>query len=274
MLYLMPIWDWQNAIPSAQQFWKLAHAVARDHNGDDWLAPHMTLHSRTGDVGGLAEKFLALVHDLGAAGWREVLKSLSDWEQWSFDEDCTPKRKPTVQDHYVLHKASIRLPQTLRNWLSENQDPMTLPPRKQDVAAFTRDALAEDNPGVGEKVPVTAPFHISLYSFRAQKSDSMSSSPRFGTMDSLGSHGSADTESAFSTMSLSSTARRRQSTSYKHVVPQENCLAKDLAAADWMLVLVGPGLTEDEPLVPFVLTAVRLQDLASGELPKKLAVPE
>jgi hypothetical protein len=265
MLYLMPIWDWQTVVPEAQEFWKLAHAVARDHSEDDWIAPHMTLHSRSNSVTGLADKFCGLADGLGSHGWQEVREVLADADAWCFDEDSASPIKPSNHDHHVLHKAKIDLPARFRDWLKDNQD-QYLPPRKQDKG---KRKVVD-----GEKVPVTAPFHVSLYSFRAQRQDtaemlpSPEQSPRI-VNQRQGKSLPLDVQLAPTSDQLSSSpvfepTKIQRKLSYQHAVPAEQSLACDLARADWMLVFVSPGSTGKEASAPLVLRAARLTDLARG----------
>jgi len=238
MFNFMPIWRWQapGGAPSAAEFWKLAHAVSRDQNQDDWIAPHMTLHSRSSDFSGLSTKFLALLSNLESTAWSEILSTLQGEKNWILDEDSLMK-KPSMPDHYVLHKAKIELPASFRAWLEKNQDPRTLQPRKQDRQAAKRNATPAAMP-----VPIVENFHISLYSFRAAHSDQSS---------------------------VASSKGDRQLThqnSYSHNVADEDALRKDLATADWTLVLLSPGWTGTPSKVPRVFAAVKLADLASGSL--------
>lgn len=242
MFNFMPIWRWQvpKGAPTAEVFWKLAHAVSRDQNRDDWVAPHMTLHSRSCDFPGLAKKFLALLSDLKTDDWREILFMLRDEHNWILDEDHLMK-KPSSPDHYVLHKAKIELPANFRAWLETNQDPKTLQPRKQDREAARRNAASAALP-----VPVLENFHVSLYSFRAAHS--------------LDSPVTSQPCSAPSPKSVGRVG------SYSHDVANEDALLKDLATADWTLVLLSPGWTGTPSRVPRVFAAVKLADLASGRL--------
>jgi len=239
MFNFMPIWRWQvpEGAPSAEEFWKLAHAVSRDQNRDDWVAPHMTLHSRSCDFSGLATKFVSLLSDLDSNAWSEILSTLRDEESWVLDEDSLMK-KPSMPDHYVLHKAKIELPARFRAWLEKNQDPRMLQPRKQDREAARRNAAP-----VGMPVPVVENFHISLYSFRAARSD--------------------PDESSLTSSGRTSPPLTHKN-SYPHPVAEEDELRRDLAMADWTLVLLSPGWTGAPSRVPRVFAAVKLADLASG----------
>lgn len=232
MVNLMPIWHWQErgGAPSAEEFWRLAHAVSRDQNQDDWLAPHITLHSRSNDFDGLAEKFVKLLTELPQEVWREFLDTVRDQHGWVFDADQGSK-PPSTADHYVLHKAKITPPRSFCDWLEQNQDSNVLPVRKQD-----RGKPPEDG-----RYAVTAPFHISLYSFRAARPNAM-----------LLEH----------TPSFCEHSPRIAS----HRPPAENDVRRDLASADWMLVLVSPGSAGTPALSPEVYAAVRLSDLAIGSL--------
>merc|ERR1712048_500630 len=140
---LMPIWNWHthNGAPRAEEFWKLAHAVSRDQDWNDWMAPHVTLHSRSKDLNGLAAKFVKLVTEFGSDNWKELLLTLREEKAWDLDHD-RKMQAPSRADHYVLHKAKIELPQGFRSWLDRNQDEETLCPRKQD-----RDGKTEDKNG-------------------------------------------------------------------------------------------------------------------------------
>lgn len=134
MFTLMPVWNWQSATgtPRAHEFWRLAHAVSRDQGQDDWVAPHVTLHSRSGDLNGLAEKFVKLLVGFGEAAWKELMLTLCTDSNWKLGED-THAPQPSMADHFVLHKAKVDLPEQFRTWLDENQDAETLQPRKAGV---------------------------------------------------------------------------------------------------------------------------------------------
>lgn len=262
MFVLMPIWKWDiEDGPVAEEFWKLAHAVARDQNRDDWIAPHVTLHSRSKNLNGLAAKFVQLVSEFGDKSWKELLSTLSDQNNWILDED-TNHRKPSAPDHFVLHKAKIDLPAPFRKWLEINQDVKTLQPRKQDRQLAEAIKENELMKGTG-LIPVAQKFHISLYSFRAARKE--------GSFDACHPQDGQ-------TMVVRSTSydrkRAGRADSYitdeprmaHHEIPDEIALQQDLALADWMLVLVSPGWTGSPAVVPKVLAAVRLSDLADGVL--------
>mmetsp|Transcript_3638 Transcript_3638/g.9200 ORF Transcript_3638/g.9200 Transcript_3638/m.9200 type:complete len:474 (-) Transcript_3638:31-1452(-) len=282
LLYLMPAWDWRERPPTAAQFWKAAHAVARDHNGDDWIAPHMTLHSRSNSIRALASKFCKMLRDLEAKEWAELLTTLRGPQNWIFDEDLTPSKKPSAENHHVLHKAMIKLPKAFRQWLFTNQDD-TFRPRKQDVA------LAKQQGGSSpSKVPINAPFHVSLYSFRAAldlpqdagSTDKLPTGSNLSNMVKMGtpSHKGSFTPSgsgSFAALSggpsspplLPMRALQRKNTDYGIEVPREQALRLDLANhADWMWVFAVPGRTSENAVIPCVLSAVRLEELASGLL--------
>ena len=243
MVNLIPVWSWKNIHnkPQAEEFWKLAHAVARDQDEDDWLAPHMTLHSRSDDLNGLAEAYVKLVSEFGSQGWRELLSTLRQGS-WVFDED-SGAQKPSSEDRYVLHKAKIHLPQSFRDWLDQHQDKNVLRPRKQD--------RRESEPRPDGTYEIKEMFHISLYSFRAVKSE----------------------RNSFASSSSSVSKRPSKQNSFKadpragrHSVPTEDDLSRDLTSADWMLVLLSPGSTGEVAVIPQVKASVRLADLASGVL--------
>lgn len=262
MFVLMPIWKWhiEDGAPVAEEFWKLAHAVARDQNRDDWIAPHVTLHSRSKNLNGLAAKFLQLVSELGEPSWKELSTTLSDQNNWILDED-TNHRKPSAPDHFVLHKAKIDLPASFRKWLEINQDAKTLQPRKQDRQLAEGIKENEVIKGTG-LISVAQKFHISLYSFRAAR--------REGSFDGCPQGGQQRVVRSISY----DRKRAGRSDSYKeeepriahHEIPDEIALQNDLALADWTLALVSPGWTGTPALVPKVLAAVRLSDLADGTL--------
>merc|ERR1712046_131879 len=125
----------------------------------------------------------------GPSGWQEVLATLRREDSWLFDEDATLQRRPSDNDHHVLHKAKINLPDVLKQWLSENQD-KDFAPRKQDVSAHKNSGKVSAE---GEKIAVAEPFHVSLYSFRAQKRVSMTMLPSLACdlAESLGDVGDA-----------------------------------------------------------------------------------
>jgi len=145
MFYLMPVWNWHDVAPEAAEFWKLAHAVSRDQKNDDWIAPHVTLHSRVTNLQGLIEKFGKLLAELGRDSWKDVLSTLQKGDNWIFDDD-TETARPTNANHHVLHKARINCPDPLRAWLAENEGDMLHKPRKKEL-------------------------HISLYGFRVKAVD-------------------------------------------------------------------------------------------------------
>jgi len=161
-----------------------------------------------------------------------ALVTLRKNDNWIFDEDAMSQR-PNRTDHYVLHKAKIDLPQAFKLWLEENQDPDTLQPRKQD-----RKKPKEDG-----KFAVVEKFHISLYSFQAARADA-----------------------ALGGASVGGNSYQSEPRVAHHEIPTEEALRADLASADWMLVLVSPGWTGTPALIPQVLAAVRLSDLASGAM--------
>mmetsp|Transcript_13161 Transcript_13161/g.30766 ORF Transcript_13161/g.30766 Transcript_13161/m.30766 type:complete len:447 (+) Transcript_13161:90-1430(+) len=278
LLYLVPAWDWRWRPPKAAQFWKAAHAVARDHNGDDWIAPHMTLHSRSSTVRGLATKFCQMLSDISASKWRELLHRLRDPSNWALDEDRTPSRKPSDEHHYVLHKAHIDLPESFRQWLFENQDE-AMRPRKQDVALHKKNCGGKIEDG---RVPIDAPFHVSLYSFRAahdlpqdafgNKDFGMSTGSLLSAAGISSAANATDATLASSPMNSSALPERslkRKGTDYGLEVPPEQALRGDLAAADWMWVFGVPGRTSENSLVPSVFAAVPLEALAGGTLPRR-----
>mmetsp|Transcript_44645 Transcript_44645/g.105896 ORF Transcript_44645/g.105896 Transcript_44645/m.105896 type:complete len:644 (+) Transcript_44645:61-1992(+) len=160
-LYLVPVWDWSVRPPQAAEFWNAAYTVARDNDGDDWIAPHMSVHSRARSLPALATKFQKMLSEITAKDWQSVLEVLHDPSCWTFEEDraCAANRNSnsktensknsnvdedvsepshdgggaTVSDSFVLHKASVMLPKQFREWLFQNQDADVLRPRKQDV---------------------------------------------------------------------------------------------------------------------------------------------
>jgi len=247
MFYLMPIWDDRKRPPFAREFWHAAHAVARDHSGDDWIAPHVTLHSRSPCSVELAEAFSLFLRDLSPESWRELLDTLTTPSNWILDPDEGPDAaasRPSNQAHFTLHKAKVHFPEAVKAWLTQNQDQVA--PRKQDKHAHAK--LPEDHSmNVGDKVLVTQPFHISLYSFRASRDNRSDDAPM-----RVPSTRSATTR----------TLKRR--ISYVLQVPTEDSLRRDLADAMWMFVLCSPGRTGQHAVAPLVLGAVPLSSLADG----------
>lgn len=259
MFYLMPVWQPSAITPLAQEFWRLAHTAARDQSGDDWIAPHVTLHSRSLDLAGLLGKFTKMMRDVGRGGWSEINDALSSVLNWNFAEDkSSEKRKPSAKEQYILHKARIVLPCSLRQWLFENQDARCLGPRKQDAWAAERRRSrgrgdASDPAADDERIPIVEPFHISLYSFRAAH-------------DITAKYEAADREPSQDPSTDRHNSLGRHSTSYGHAVPKDAALRADLATADWMLVFAAPGKTGETPQSPQILLAVRIRDLAAGLL--------
>lgn len=244
MFNLMPVWNWHSATgpPSCEEFWRLAHAVSRDQDRDDWVAPHVTLHSRSDDLNGLSEAFMKLLVSFGAAAWKELLFTLRTVSNWKLGED-THAPQPSAANHFVLHKAKIDLPESFRTWLDKNQHAKTLQPRKQDrILSDPRD---------NGTFPIKEMFHISLYSFRVARSDGLA------TCHELQPTAGARRMNSYA---------EREPRAASHEIPDEKNLRADLARADWMLVFLSPGWTGTPALSPEVLAAVRLSDLASGAL--------
>lgn len=281
MFYLMPVWNYRTEAPKAQQFWQLAQTVARDQNGDDWIAPHVTLHTRSSSLMGLAALFENFLNDISRPGWQTLLSTLHDPKSWVFDADSNPgAKKPSNTDQYVLHKAKIVFPEDLREWLTEHQDPHIFGPRKQDVAAYKK-RRASGNVTACSKVPITEAFHISLYSFRAAyqpvpdvatpKTFCDEATP-FSTAEKEGypaeecDSGTLPKAPSMSDTPDSPKRLLRRHTTYDHLVPTEGLLQTDLVSAEWMLVFAAPGSTLVPPVVPEVLAAVRVSALAEGSL--------
>lgn len=268
MFYLMPIWDDRKRPPQAREFWHAAHAVARDHSGDDWIAPHVTLHSRSPSAAGLAEAFSRFLRDLSPESWRELLDTLTTPGNWILDPDEGPDAvasRPSNQDHFTLHKAKVHFPEEVKDWLTQNQEQVA--PRKQDKQSQSK--LPEDQSiHLGDKVPVTQPFHISLYSFRASRDTPTrvpSSSPndtptRASSTRSTSRRAQTDPDA----IALAQQPLLTKRTSYALQVPTEDSLRHDLADAMWMFVLCSPGRTGQHAVAPLVLGAVPLTSLASG----------
>jgi hypothetical protein len=260
MFYLMPIWDDRKRPPQAREFWHAAHAVARDHSGDDWIAPHVTLHSRSPSSVELAEAFSRFLRDLSPQSWRELLDTLTTPGNWILDPDEGPDAaasRPSNQDHFTLHKAKVHFPEQVKTWLTHNQEQVA--PRKQDQRSHSK--LPEDQSiYLGDKVPVTQPFHISLYSFRASR-DTVRT-------DDAPARGPSTRSSGTRTRSEEAIAQPPLLTkriSYVLQVPTEDSLRRDLADAMWMFVLCSPGRTGQHAVAPLVLGAVPLTSLASGD---------
>lgn len=259
MFYLMPIWDDKKRPPLAREFWHAAHAVARDHSGDDWIAPHVTLHSRSPCSVDLAEAFSRFLGDLSPESWRELLDTLTTPENWILDPDEGPDAvasRPSNQDHFTLHKAKVHFPEAVKSWLTQNQDQVA--PRKQDKHAQAK--LPEHQSiNLGDKVPVTQPFHISLYSFRASRDSSMSDDNPVRVPSTRSVSRRTRSEEAIAQQPL-----LNKRISYVLHVPTEDSLRRDLADAMWMFVLCSPGRTGQHAMAPLVLGAVPLSSLASG----------
>eukprot|EP00929_Paragymnodinium_shiwhaense_P076486 TRINITY_DN39333_c0_g1_i2.p1 TRINITY_DN39333_c0_g1~~TRINITY_DN39333_c0_g1_i2.p1 ORF type:complete len:440 (+),score=78.80 TRINITY_DN39333_c0_g1_i2:115-1434(+) len=260
MVYLMPVWRWQERLPRSQQFWKLAHAVSRDKDGDDWIAPHITLHSRASGLRGLAAKYARMLHDISGLEWGRLLATLRGSDNWMMDEDTVCKERPSNFRHFVLHRAGIELPRFFRSWLFENQDEEFLRPRKQDVKADSKRYVGCSRPP-GQPIPIEEPFHISLYGFRAAHApEDDPASPKlpppsaFQSGDKSPEAASCERASSFGVVST---------WSYSHYVPGEGDLRADLACADWMLILASPGETGVHQVTPLVVSAARLSALAA-----------
>mmetsp|Transcript_10540 Transcript_10540/g.19130 ORF Transcript_10540/g.19130 Transcript_10540/m.19130 type:complete len:461 (-) Transcript_10540:96-1478(-) len=270
-LYLVPVWDWCSRPPLAAEFWKSTYRVARDNHGDDWIAPHMSVHSRSQSILGLAEKFRSMLLEIDAECWYKVLRALNDPSSWTFEEDLSSSSKrPAGHSHYALHKASMTMPKEFRQWLFQNQDAQALRPRKQDVRLMQMRSASGPNE---ECIPVDAPFHVSTYGFCASRSNSVSSKKRCLTPTSS----TASSSSLCSTTSQLSGSEGRTSTcpsdnrghdplGRRDVdeigLPPEQDVRADIASADWMWVFGVPGRTGEKPLVPTVFAAVRLESLA------------
>mmetsp|Transcript_50505 Transcript_50505/g.117908 ORF Transcript_50505/g.117908 Transcript_50505/m.117908 type:complete len:460 (+) Transcript_50505:88-1467(+) len=271
-LYLLPVWDWCSRPPLAAEFWKSTYQVARDNHGDDWIAPHMSVHSRSLSIRGLAEKFRSMLLEVDAECWYKVLQALNDPSSWTFEEDfASSSKRPAGQHHYALHKASMAMPKELRQWLFRNQDTHALRPRKQDVRLMQLRSGGGPNE---ECVPVVAPFHVSTYGFCATRSSSiMLSSKKRCLTPTLSNTSSSSLCSTTSQLSGSGTGRTPSWSSDDSCPdappqgdefdsPPEQDVRADLASADWMWVFGVPGRTGEKPLVPSVFAAVRLESLA------------